>query len=336
MNSRTKTKRISIFRLSIDNATPNVWGGSWISRWKKIAAKKFPVGESWDFSLHPHKPTLVLAENKKWIPLPKFLKRSPFLLKFIDARDNLSLQVHPDDAFARRFEKDSGKAECWVILSSSSSVNGGYIYLGFNQSLKRRYRNSLTLKKAFLQALETNFPKKKLLRFFNRVKVKPGDVFYLPPGTVHSIGAGVRLFEIQQTSNVTYRVWDWNRVAKRPLHLQHAFHVIRFEPQAIDGFRPAPRPIKIQGEGNFSVQQILMDVKKRFAVQEIDLSKGSYVTQHGQGQFFVLSVIEGEIHIPTWGNVKEGSSVLVMGTSGDFRIIAKSASARIFKSFVPS
>jgi len=336
MDSRTKTKHIRIFRLNPDNFSSNVWGGTWLPRWKKIKAKKnSPVGESWEFSLHPHFPSQILLRDNKWVPVTQLLKKSPFLLKFIDARENLSLQVHPNDDYARRHENDSGKAESWVILSSSRQASSGFIYLGFRNDLPALHKKSHTLKKVFQQALQNQTSTQPLLRLLNKIKVKPGDVFYLPPGTVHAIGAGVRLFEIQQTSNVTYRVWDWNRTPPRPLHLEKAMDVIQFKAEAPKKFRPKSNLIKANGSGSFVVKEILKDHRQRFTVQQIDMKKGSIVNQSVEKKFYVLTVIVGVIEIPGWGLIKEGTSVFVAADERDYQLKAISPHARVFKSFVP-
>lgn len=142
----------------------------------------------------------------------------PLLLKLLCARDDLSVQVHPDDAYAKEHERKSGKTEAWVILHAEE-----------NASILYGVREGATLAD-LRQALEQGGDPSSLL---NRVQVKPGDVFYLPAGMAHAIGGGVVLYEIQQTSDVTYRLWDFNRTndkgEKRPLHIQQALDVLDVE-----------------------------------------------------------------------------------------------------------
>ena len=139
----------------------------------------------------------------------------PLLLKLLAARDSLSVQVHPDDAYAREHEGKLGKTEAWVILKAEE---GASILYGLKEGV--------TLE-ALRAALEGGGDVERLIR---RVPVKPGDVYYMPSGMVHAIGGGILLYEIQQSSDVTYRLWDFARVnaagEKRPLHIRQSLDVI--------------------------------------------------------------------------------------------------------------
>ncbi|MBV9079684.1 MAG: hypothetical protein JO102_01030, partial [Elusimicrobia bacterium] len=135
-------------RLQLDNFTDNLWGGDWIPRMKGIPIPDAPVGESWEFSAHPNRPSLVTVGSRV-IPLSELLAdapkavfgerlnarlsgRAPFLLKFIDSRDDLSVQVHPSDEQARAHGADAGKPESWLILDTGEAEGEGFIYVGFN------------------------------------------------------------------------------------------------------------------------------------------------------------------------------------------------------------
>ena len=138
----------------------------------------------------------------------------PLLLKLLDARETLSVQVHPDDAYAARVEHKLGKTEAWHILSAAP---GAELVYGVQPG---------TSKEALLAASQAGAAVEKLLR---RVPVRVGETYYIPAGMVHAIGAGIVLYEIQQSSDVTYRFYDWNRTdkngKKRELHLQKAVDV---------------------------------------------------------------------------------------------------------------
>ena len=140
----------------------------------------------------------------------------PILIKFIDAADKLSIQVHPDDIHARMFnEKDSGKTEMWYIVDADD--NAEIVYgLAPNISVLD-----------FIQASKHN----NCQSFLNKMKVKAGDVLFIPPGMIHAIGKGILIAEIQQNSDITYRVYDYDRVDaegnKRELHTEKAFKVTR-------------------------------------------------------------------------------------------------------------
>jgi mannose-6-phosphate isomerase len=141
----------------------------------------------------------------------------PVLTKIIDARQSLSVQVHPDDAYAQRVERQqNGKTECWVILAAEA---GAELVLGWTTATSRA-------------EYERRVADGSLGEILRRVPVKPNDAFYLPSGTLHAIGAGIQLFETQQASDLTYRIFDWNRVGPdgkpRQLHVDRAADVLDY------------------------------------------------------------------------------------------------------------
>ena len=197
-----------------------IWGGQ---KLKSIygGAGMTDIAEAWVLSAHPKGPS-VIAEGK-WqgngLPFalgvmgPQntgYYGSFPVLIKFIDACRDLSIQVHPDDAFAREYENDSGKTECWYILSAEP---GAQIIYGL--------RDELT-KEEFIAAAHSG----EIEEHVNRVKVKAGDIIPIPSGTIHAICAGITLCEIQQSSDVTYRIYDYKRPGKdgkpRDLHVEKA------------------------------------------------------------------------------------------------------------------
>ncbi|MBU0488846.1 MAG: class I mannose-6-phosphate isomerase [Bacteroidetes bacterium] len=147
----------------------------------------------------------------------KFGEEFPLLVKFIDAHENLSIQVHPDDATARVRHNAWGKTEMWVVLHAEENAE---LVMGFNRTISR---------KEFVQHLEN----KTLNEILNVERVKTGDVFFIPSGRVHAIGPGILLAEIQQTSDITYRIYDWDRLDNqgnsRELHTELALDVIDFQ-----------------------------------------------------------------------------------------------------------
>ena len=147
----------------------------------------------------------------------KFGEEFPVLVKFIDAADDLSIQVHPDDELAKKRHKTLGKTEMWYVMDADK---GGRLITGFNQDVD---------KEAYLEHLEN----KKLMDILHTEEVQPGDVFYQPAGRVHAIGKGVMLAEIQQSSDVTYRIYDYDRKDAdgnlRELHTDQALDAIDFK-----------------------------------------------------------------------------------------------------------
>jgi len=184
-----------------------VWGSN---RWGNG-----PIGESWVVSCHPKGPSLVDGVSLRDLIEERHL---PFLVKFIDTLDNLSVQVHPNDDFAKKYENSLGKTECWIILAAQE---GSGIYLGLKENVTE---------KEFKEALEVGADMSSFLNFH---PVSKGDFYFVPAGTPHAIGKNVFLVEVQQSSGITYRVWDWNRVGldgkPRELHIEKALKVIDFK-----------------------------------------------------------------------------------------------------------
>lgn len=143
-----------------------------------------------------------------------------YLLKYIETNDNLSIQVHPGDEYAKIHENDSGKTECWIILNTDSANDESGIYLGLKAGVTKK-----ELKTSIKNKLNVD-------RLLNFIPVTAGDYFYVPYGAIHALGRGVSLIEAQQSSGVTYRVWDWNRCdsagKSRELHIDKAMEVINF------------------------------------------------------------------------------------------------------------
>ena len=192
------------------------WGGSRLGKLFDIPlAENERVGETWNISIHPDAPSLW---NKR--PLSHWIaeQQMPYLVKLIDTANNLSVQVHPNDHFAKKFENASGKSECWLILESGP---GGGIHLGLRPEVSQE---------SFEQSLQRN---EDISAHLNFRKVAPGDFFYVPAGTLHSIGKNVFLLEVQQNSGITYRVWDWGRRDRqghgRELHIEKALQVANFD-----------------------------------------------------------------------------------------------------------
>lgn len=315
--------------LKPNNLVTNVWGGAWIPRLKNLPVPARPVGESWEFSLHPDHPSRV--QIPKGQTLARVIKeRRPFLLKILDARDHLSVQVHPDDRSARRVHGTDGKTESWIILETAKGPNNGFIYLGFKP---RRG----ALRRDFEEALESK-NEKIILSFLNKVRVKPGEVYHVPARTIHAIGGGVRLAEIQQSSNVTYRIWDWNRPVVRPLHVKEAFDVLSFVPHPSSFYRKHPRTMARQTfvreeklindrRAGYAMNRIVWT--RREATRAVDISR----------RFVVLTVVKGEVQILVDGGpsarLVAGRTAIVLRGVSRIRLTSLTKSATVLKSFIP-
>lgn len=216
-----------------------IWGGTNL---RIVFAREFSgnhIGESWDLSSHANGTSIVknghlagislnelLAENSEKIMGTKLAheKQFPLLVKIIDANDDLSIQVHPDDHSACKLEGEAGKTEAWYVVSARE-----------NAQIVYGLRNGIT-KKDFIKAVEN----KNVSDVVRKVSVKAGDMIFVPAGTVHALLDGVMVYEVQQNSDTTYRVYDYDRVGNdgkvRELHITKALEVINFQEQLSDIF----------------------------------------------------------------------------------------------------
>ena len=211
-----------------------IWGGNKLKEKYGKKTDKTPCAESWELSFHKDGLTRLfggktLAESvteKELGGNVKLFHFFPVLIKFIDAKENLSVQVHPSDEYALKNENSFGKTEMWYIVEAEQ---GAGIYLGFNRDVtKGEY--------------ETAIKEKRLTELLNFYEVKAGECYFIPSGTIHAIGKGCLICEIQQNSNLTYRVYDYGRKDKngneRELHIEKALKVTnlkKFEPITFDG-----------------------------------------------------------------------------------------------------
>lgn len=224
-------------------ATP--WGGS---RLRELFHKDTPgvkTGESMEVSIIPG----LNSMDAEGTGLSRLIQRYgkalmgteikgdfPLLLKLIDARENLSVQVHPNDAYAQKNESKLGKSEAWIILEAKPESKLVY---GIKEGVTAQMLEEAAEKGRALEDL------------LNYVEVSKGDVFYIPAGTVHAIGEGIVLYEIQQSSDVTYRFYDWDRHDehgnKRTLHTKQALDVTKLG-KAPEHFIPYPLPMVGKGQ----------------------------------------------------------------------------------------
>lgn len=205
-----------------------LWGGRrLIEEYNKNYSGKI-LAESWELSCHPDGPSVIAEGRYAGMTLSQYIEQKgkkilgvncrrfqefPILIKLIDARENLSVQVHPDNQYALAHEGQYGKTEMWYVIDSEESA---YLYYGFKKKIS---------KEEFLKRIK----EETLLEVLHAVPVQKGDVLFIEAGTIHAIGKGILLAEIQQNSNVTYRVYDYGRVGpdgkKRDLHIEKALDV---------------------------------------------------------------------------------------------------------------
>lgn len=250
-----------------------IWGGNYFQKYNKGNNEEI-ISELWELSLRDDGSLIVSGkDNGKYLkdvitkedigPKGNAFPYFPLLIKLIDAKDNLSVQVHPSDDYALKYEHSFGKTEMWYVLSCDE---GSGLYIGLNDSYT---------KEQIKQKLEDG----SILSALNFFKVKPGDVFLINSGTIHAIGKGVRIIEIQQNSDLTYRLYDYNRVDKngnpRELHIEKALNVIDLR--------------KYQQEE--SKGELLEDTKY-FKVAKKQFNK-ELLLKADQGSFMSFTFIEG-------------------------------------------
>lgn len=211
-----------------------IWGGSDICDFKNISPRQDGIGESWEVSGVEDNVSVVsigelagksldelLSKYKAQLVgkkvYDKFGDTFPLLIKFIDARDDLSIQVHPNDELAKERHNSFGKTEMWYVVKSTPDA---FLYTGFASPISAD---------EYVETVKNNTLTDKLQKY----SVTPGDVFFLPAGRVHAIGAGCFIAEIQQTSNITYRIYDYNRKDaqgnSRELHTELAKDAIDYK-----------------------------------------------------------------------------------------------------------
>ncbi|MVB12227.1 putative mannose-6-phosphate isomerase GmuF [Caprobacter fermentans] len=220
-----------------------IWGGTRLRTEYHQQSSAAKVAESWVLSCHPDGPAVIANGECRDLTLNEYFKMAgrrvlgsdcekfpdfPVLIKLIDAKDALSIQVHPDNEYARAHGGGFGKTEMWYIVDCEE---GAYLYYGFDHEIS---------KEEFRERIENNT----LTEVLNKVTVHPGDVLMIESGTLHAIGAGILIAEIQQNSNLTYRIYDYGRPGAdgkpRELHIPQALDVTRRS-------RPA-RPVGPQGD----------------------------------------------------------------------------------------
>lgn len=215
-----------------------IWGGTRLRDDFGLECDTEPIAEGWMLSCHKDGKSIVSGGKYDGLSLEEVINRNgrknvlgekstafpyfPILIKLIDAKDNLSIQVHPDNDYAARVEHEFGKTEIWYVLDAAE---GAQLIYGFKKKISSQ---------DFKAAIQNNT----LMDVLNVVDVKKGDLFYIEAGTVHAIGKGALIAEIQQNSNSTYRVYDYGRPGKdgkpRELHIKKAVDVSKTEPPKYD------------------------------------------------------------------------------------------------------
>ena len=292
-----------------------IWGGDKLQQFFEKQQGDLPnIGESWEISDVPGNTSVVsngalagktlrelIAEYKDDLVGEKVYKQSgdnfPLLFKLIDANDYLSIQVHPDDEVAGKRHNSFGKTEMWYVLDADP---GAYLIIGFKED---------TEKETYLTALEEG----NVGDLLQNVYVKPGDVFFIPAGLVHAIGKGVMVAEIQQTSDITYRIFDFNRKDDdgnmRELHTEEALDVIDFT---------ASEHPKLDYNAKLNDEVDLVSCQY-FTTTLLELDKPVDFINNDKESFTVLMCLEGEADV-NGENLRKGESMLIPATLTQYSV----------------
>jgi mannose-6-phosphate isomerase len=295
-----------------------LWGGDKIIPLKRLNTKMEQVGESWEISGVKDFETIVangpdkgkslnqLVQEKKDQLIGKenyerFGDEFPLLVKFIDAHQDLSIQVHPSDEVAHRQGKSHGKTEMWYALPSTP---GAMLYNGLKQQITPEQYKQMVENDTITDALA-------------RYEVHEGDVFFIPAGRIHTIGAGCFVAEIQQTSDVTYRIYDFKRKDKngnyRELHTQLAAESIDYT--VLDNYRTEYEPLKNEG-----VQVVTCPY---FTTAVYDLTEPMTLDYSELDSFVILIAVKGEGRLICNGEempFQMGDTVLLPATTNEVRV----------------
>ena len=306
---------MAIFRLA-PAFKDYLWGGTRLRDEYGKECDFDKVAESWELSCHKDGPSVVADGEDKGLTLREYIEKHgrqvlgsdcdafddfPILIKLIDAKDNLSVQVHPDNDYAQRVEGEYGKTEMWYIVDCDE---GAELLYGFKHEIS---------KEEFAERIENNT----LLEVTNNVPVHKGDVFFIKAGTLHAIGKGILIAEIQQNSNTTYRIYDYGRVGKdgkpRELHVEKAKDVTKLAPAEQYPASPVEKH-----DGYNSKLMASCDYFTTY-VMNID---GEAALTADEKSFNSLLILDGEV---TVGGIKakKGDSVFITAGTGGYTVSGK-------------
>lgn len=260
-----------------------IWGGNRLRTVIGYGEPGEDIGECWGVAAHPHGDCIVKNSIYQGYPLSQVYAMAPelfqagrdedfpFLVKIIDAAQDLSIQVHPDDAYARSHEHlNSGKTECWYVMDCPEEA---YLIIGHNARSK--------------EELEDMIAKNQWDQLLRKTPVKKGDFIQINPGTLHSITAGIMILETQQNSDITYRVYDFDRQVDgvyRTLHHRDSLNVLTVPAEGIEK--------QIWNTLHLSPEKLhCLIVSPYYQVYYLTTTKG--FTCKRPGRFFAVSVIEG-------------------------------------------
>ncbi|NFG22573.1 class I mannose-6-phosphate isomerase [Clostridium botulinum] len=297
-----------------------IWGGNALKKFRDNIPDGV-IGESWDVACHPNgigevengnlkgkKFDEIINEFKEKLIGEKIdIEKFPLLIKLITSGDKLSVQVHPNDEYANRVENEFGKTEAWYVIDAEENAS---LIVGTKDCDKEIFKKAIK---------DGNLDK-----YLNKIPVKKGDFFYVQSGLVHAICEGVLIAEIQQSSDITYRVYDYNR--GREIHVEKALDVIDF---SLEGKNS--KGILIENENYKKTYLCLSDY---FTIQKYEIN--SYAKEESDiNRFYLFTCVDGCGTIK-YKNGEEkiamGDSIFIPATMGEYELIGKFT---LLKSYVP-
>ena len=311
-----------------------VWGGNRLCPYKGLTASMDSVGESWEVSAVPSSTSVIANGDLSGVDLVSAINRSPaeilgravneqyhgqlpLLAKFIDAKSDLSVQVHPNDEMAQRVHGKMGKSEMWYIIDAKP---GSYLYAGFRKAITPEEYSRRIQDGSIMDVLAKH-------------EVKSGDVFYLPAGRVHAIGGGILLAEIQQSSDVTYRIYDYNRPGSdgkpRELHTELAAQALDYRVE--DEYRT-------NYPGFVNRANLVID-SPYFTVRVTETDTWFHRNLIKYDSFIICMCIEGDcnIRVRSTGDaivLKQGNSCLIPAVLADYDVVPLKGKTRFLDTFI--
>jgi mannose-6-phosphate isomerase len=303
-----------------------IWGGQKLKTLLNKPITSEITGESWELSTVKGDISIIANGEYKGKPLTEVIETAPeqllgsmvhkrfgtefpLLFKYLDAREDLSIQVHPDDELAKKRHNSFGKTEMWYVMQADPDSR---IIVGFKEK---------SSPEAYLESLKNN----SIISLLDTIKAKPGDVFFLKTGTVHAIGAGLLIAEIQQTSDITYRIYDFDRKDangnKRELHVEEALEAINYNP--VDSQKNYSK--------NTNASNVIVNCPY-FTTNFIPLDGKMEVSHYGES-FRVLMCTEGSFSINTDGeyySCETGDTVLLPAALEKYSLEGKASLLEIY------
>lgn len=298
-----------------------IWGGKDLEKFRNNVPEGV-IGESWDIACHKNGTGKVANGELKGKGFDevikeygnKFLGNSisidedfPLLIKLITAKDKLSVQVHPNDEYAKKIENDLGKTEAWYVVDAEE---GASLIVGTKDCDKETFK----------KAIEYG----NLDKYLNKIPVKKGDFFYVQSGLVHAICEGILIAEIQQSSDTTYRVYDYNR--GREIHVEKALDVIDFSLKGEN-----TQGITIKNDG---YDKTYLCLGEYFTIQKYEVNT-SVKEASDEDRFYLFTCVDGEGTIKYNGGeekISMGDSIFIPASLGEYELCGKFT---LLKSYVP-